>query len=244
VSTPPQIILFHPENPLNIGGVARAMVNLSFDSLSLVNPPTERMEEARITARKASSLLDRATICSDLDSALSRADFVVGFSTTQGKNTPPVIDLPFLSEALAEAGAGSPALLFGPESVGLTYRELAYCSLVVRIPSSDQFDSLNLAQAVMLAMYEWRRHCIVSQDLSSVRIKAPMASYSTLSNLITECAERSEFRHKGTSKRVMTQLINLYRRIPLSPREMKIMLGFLSRISKTLRRDKDLHQRD
>jgi len=216
------------------------MANLGFDSLSLVNPPTGRMEEARITARKAISLLDSAAVCSDLDSSLSRADFVVGFSTTQGKNTPPVIDLPFFSEALAAAGANSPALLFGPESIGLTYKELAYCSLVVRIPSSDQFDSLNLAQAVMLAMYEWRRHCIISQDLSSARITAPMASYGTLSDLITECAELSEFRHKGTSKRVMTQLINLYRRIPLSPREMKIMLGFLSRISKTLKRRGEL----
>lgn len=235
MSTSPQIILFHPENPLNIGAVARAMVNLGFDSLSLIDPPAERMEEARVTARKASSLLDRAGVYSDLDSALSQADFVAGFSTTQGKNTPPVIDLPFLSQTLSEAGAISPAFLFGPESSGLTYKELGYCSVVVRIPSSEEFDSLNLAQAAMLAMYEWRRYCIVSQDLSSARIKAPMVSYSTLFKLIAECAELSEFRHRGTSARVMTQLVNLYRRIPLSPREMRIMLGFLSRIVKKLR---------
>jgi TrmH family RNA methyltransferase len=45
-------------------------------------------------------------------------------------------------------------LVFGSEKEGLTNEELSLCHLYVRIPSSESFPSLNLAQAVMVICYE------------------------------------------------------------------------------------------
>ena len=45
-------------------------------------------------------------------------------------------------------------LVFGSEREGLTNEELSLCHLLVKIPSSDSFPSLNLAQAVMILCYE------------------------------------------------------------------------------------------
>src|SRR3990172_12282032 len=51
----------------------------------------------------------------------------------------------------ATNGAG---LVFGSEREGLTNDELSLCHRFVRIPSSESFPSLNLAQAVAVLCYE------------------------------------------------------------------------------------------
>jgi tRNA C32,U32 (ribose-2'-O)-methylase TrmJ len=57
------------------------------------------------------------------------------------------------------------AILFGNEHSGLTNRELDECGLVLTIPSSPVFPSLNLAQSVLIVAYEL--------SLSGTREKAP-----------------------------------------------------------------------
>jgi len=232
----PQVVLFKPENPLNIGSIARGMCNMGFSNLTMVDPVAANLTQAEVTALRAKALLKKASILNSLDEAFNETDFVVGFSTKEGKNTPPVIDLPDLSEALLAQSSSHPSFLFGPESIGLTYRELPYCSLLVRIPSSEEFDSLNLAQAVLLALYEVRRYMIQSDPPHVRRFNAPLISYDVLSKIITECAELSNFHTRGTPKRVTELLTNIFRRTTLSPREAKIMLGFFSRISKALKK--------
>jgi tRNA/rRNA methyltransferase len=46
------------------------------------------------------------------------------------------------------------ALVFGREDKGLSNEELALCSRVIQIPTSDSYVSLNLSQAVMVCCYE------------------------------------------------------------------------------------------
>ena len=49
------------------------------------------------------------------------------------------------------------ALVFGPESRGFTTDEANRCGHLVRIPTTADHGSLNLAQAVMVALYEIQR---------------------------------------------------------------------------------------
>jgi TrmH family RNA methyltransferase len=46
------------------------------------------------------------------------------------------------------------ALVFGREKSGLTNEEITTCDMILTIPSSEAFPSLNLAQAVMTVLYE------------------------------------------------------------------------------------------
>jgi tRNA (cytidine32/uridine32-2'-O)-methyltransferase len=60
-------------------------------------------------------------------------------------------------QALAAAARGEQvALVFGNERTGLENEELARCHAMVRIPSVDDFSSLNLSQAVQVMAYELR----------------------------------------------------------------------------------------
>ena len=48
-------------------------------------------------------------------------------------------------------------MLFGPERAGLENADLALADALVSVPVNPGFASLNLAQAVLLAAYEWGR---------------------------------------------------------------------------------------
>jgi tRNA/rRNA methyltransferase len=61
------------------------------------------------------------------------------------------------AEALAGAGRGQTALVFGDERSGLTNAELDRCHDVSAVPSDPAQPSLNLAQAVLVYAYELRR---------------------------------------------------------------------------------------
>jgi tRNA C32,U32 (ribose-2'-O)-methylase TrmJ len=62
----------------------------------------------------------------------------------------PAEALPWLLEAPS-------ALIFGPEDCGLTNAQLNRAQRLIRIPSSDAYTSLNLAQAVAICCYELYR---------------------------------------------------------------------------------------
>jgi tRNA/rRNA methyltransferase len=49
------------------------------------------------------------------------------------------------------------AIVFGPEDTGLTNEDIAACHHLASIPTSDDYTSLNLAQATMVTLYEFRR---------------------------------------------------------------------------------------
>src|SRR3546814_7863191 len=49
------------------------------------------------------------------------------------------------------------ALLFGPERSGLETDDVALAQAILTVPVNPDFGSLNLAQAVILAAYEWSK---------------------------------------------------------------------------------------
>ena len=63
----------------------------------------------------------------------------------------------FVSQALEAAARGPVALVFGPEDHGLSNAELDQCQRFVTLPTSPEYPSLNLAQAVLLCSYELLR---------------------------------------------------------------------------------------
>jgi tRNA/rRNA methyltransferase len=58
---------------------------------------------------------------------------------------------PFVLESAAR---GTVALVFGREDKGLSNEELAICTHLFQIPTTPEFKSLNLSQAVMVMCYE------------------------------------------------------------------------------------------
>ena len=150
-------VLDRPQNPANIGAVVRAMANLAYFDLRLGNPaPFERQELLRY-AHRCDDLVAGLTIHSSLDDALTDAVYVVGTAAHPHPDRLHTYDIRGLAADLAaRSRCGPVALLFGTEGDGLDRSALDRCHLIASVPMNPAYAALNLAQSVLLLLYEMR----------------------------------------------------------------------------------------
>lgn len=138
----------------NIGSVARAMSNMGFDHLKLVNPKCKVDEKSFWMATCGSDILRNTQMVKTLRDAL--ADCSYSFGTTarirrwRGAISPDAM----AQKALRLSAANRVAIVFGPEDMGLSNGELELCNEVVSIPTFSESTSINLSHAVMIICYE------------------------------------------------------------------------------------------
>jgi TrmH family RNA methyltransferase len=150
------IVLVRPSRPANVAAACRAMKNMGLRRLRIVEPPAGLDDrDARAPAYKAWDVLDAAEVVPTLSEAVSDATLVAG---TTGRDDAGDTWSPRELAAHAEgrAAGGGLALVFGPESSGLTSLELGLCHVLVHVRTDPAQPSLNLAQAVLLFAYELR----------------------------------------------------------------------------------------
>ena len=146
----PRVVLVEPENPLNVGFVARAMRASGAKELVIVSPAWKAVpDEARRTGAAAEDILDGARIVRSLGEALKGCDASVAFSRRPSALRQKEFVLPD-----APALPKRTALVFGRESSGLTREETSRCQWLARIPCEDGI-SLNLGQAAAVALHRF-----------------------------------------------------------------------------------------
>lgn len=151
-----RILLSNPEGAVNLGFVARAMANTGFTSLSLTGKLNPLHPTALKYALAAENILQSAEKCVDFEKLVSQADKVIGISMRTPQTEHANIPLSSLKEyigGLREKGL-SAGLLFGNEKAGLSNAQLSRCSVFVSLDTSDTFPSMNLAQAVLVVLWE------------------------------------------------------------------------------------------
>jgi tRNA/rRNA methyltransferase len=156
----PAIILVEPQLGENIGAVARAMLNCGLTDLRLVKPRDGwPSDPARRAAAGADIVIDGARLFDRPEEAI--ADLHMVFATTARLRdmVKPVLSPGAAVERIIAATAEGQAtgVLFGPERSGLTNDHVALADAALTFPLNPGFTSLNLAQAVLLVGWEWRR---------------------------------------------------------------------------------------
>jgi tRNA/rRNA methyltransferase len=148
------IVLQRPRYPENIGSAARAMCNMGFSRLIVVDPGLWDEERIRrLATHTAGAVVDRIRRFESLGDALAPFGHVIGTTARLGGQRPVLKSPEALAQRLIPISGNNPvAVLFGPEDRGLTNDELKRCHQLVNIPTVD-FTSLNLAQAVMVVCY-------------------------------------------------------------------------------------------
>lgn len=148
------VVLQRPRYPENIGSAARAMCNMGFSRLIVVDPGIWDEERIRrLATHAAGGVVDTIQRCDDLDEALAPFGHVVGATARLGGQRPVLKSPDMLARQLIPLTRNNAvAILFGPEDRGLTNADLKHCHQLVNIPTAD-FSSLNLAQAVMVMCY-------------------------------------------------------------------------------------------
>lgn len=156
--TAPAVILVEPQLAENIGMTARAMANFGLADLRLVNPkngwPKKGVREA---ASGATHVLDRARIFASVEEAIADLHYVLATTARERGQMKRVHSPEEGMAAIVGRHGQCSGILFGRERVGLTNDEVSLADAIVTFPVSPDFPSLNLAQAVLLVGYEWRR---------------------------------------------------------------------------------------
>ena len=154
----PVVVLVRPQLADNIGAVARCMANGGLFHLRLVAPrdgwPQER---AWRTASGADRILDGASVHASVADAVAGLHRVFATCPRPRHVIKPLLTARSAASAIRDAeGRGlHTGILFGPERAGLDNDDMAQADTLVRYPLNPAFDSLNLAQAVMVMAYEW-----------------------------------------------------------------------------------------
>lgn len=156
----PAIILCEPQLGENIGSAARAMANFGLWDLRLVRPRDGWPNEKAIAAAsRADHVLERVRVFETLEDAISDLTLVYATTARSRDMQKEVYGPEEASQHMAgHIGLGKGAgLLFGRERWGLLNEEVAMADAIVTLPVEAAFASLNIAQAVLLMSYEWRR---------------------------------------------------------------------------------------
>lgn len=157
---PPAVILVTPQLGENIGQAARAMANFGLEELRLVAPrdgwPNEK---AVASASGAGYIVEAAQVFSTVEAAVADLHYLAATTARIREMVKPVMTPESAAETfVARAGDGERCgVLFGPERAGLENDQIALANSVIMAPVNPAFASLNLAQAVLLLAYEWRK---------------------------------------------------------------------------------------
>lgn len=158
VASAPVIVLVEPQMGENIGMVARAMANFGLRELRLVNPRDGWPNEKAIAAAsKADHVIEATQVFATLEEALADTHYVLATTARQRDGFKPVHGPEAACKEVATRAGQRCAILFGRERWGLTNEEVARADAIVTFPVDPDFTSLNIAQAVLLMSYEWRR---------------------------------------------------------------------------------------
>jgi len=149
-----EIILVDTQDGANIGSACRAMKTMGLSHLTLVTSATYDENRVRTLALHASDLWENRKEFRSLEEAISDSVLAVAATRRHGKYRKMSCVTPEeLAQRVTVTPKGKISIVFGCESSGLTDQQVRLCSMVVTIPTSDAFPSLNLAQAVQIICY-------------------------------------------------------------------------------------------
>jgi len=149
------VVLVEPKISGNIGAVARAMMNFDVEHLYLVKP-CEMDNVCYARAMHATKILDNAQTFSCFEDAIENLDYLVATSSIESKTDKRHLRNPVILEDFSEKifdVKGKVGLVFGREDYGLFNEEIAACDIMLKIPTSDLYPSLNLSHAVTIVLY-------------------------------------------------------------------------------------------
>ncbi|GGY33627.1 tRNA (cytidine/uridine-2'-O-)-methyltransferase TrmJ [Rhodanobacter panaciterrae] len=227
-------VLVRTSHPGNIGSAARAIRTMGFTRLELVTPHRFPDPEASALAAGADEVLAKAGIHADLVDSLTGTSLALGLSARRrGVNLPEIPPREAAQQVLAAAARGEQvALVFGNERTGLENDELARCHAMVRIPSVDDFSSLNLSQAVQVMAYELRVAMLgdAPAPLPPAHDEPPAdaAQMEQFYRHLAQTLDEIEF-HKGREPTtIMLRLRKLFQRAQPDERELRVLHGILA----------------
>ena len=249
------LVLYEPQDLVNIALVIRAMKNMELTRLCLVSPA--EYDAWRITgiAHDTEEIVERVRIVESFEEAVG--DTVRVIATTgrrRAKRQEWSEPREAASAILERTVGGDVAIVFGREDRGLPNEVLDLCDEALCIPTNPEHPSLNLAHAALLVSYELREAArdlggLEDRDLSGkIRDQAPPATAAEIEEFFAlweRALDRISMFKGGDQHSKMRSFRRLFRRAAPDGREIRLLEATAWRIlhhaDRTLARLSDAH---
>jgi TrmH family RNA methyltransferase len=206
------------------------MKNMALADLVLVRPRSFPHPDSVALAAGADDVLGNARVVETVSEAVADCGFVAGTTarprsyywefTTPRDVAARIVALPTGTQV---------ALLFGSERYGLGTEDLQYCNVLVRIPTSPDYSSLNLAMAVQLLTYELLM--AREQPHSETQLELPLAPAGDVEHFYTHLNQvLNDIQFEDKTGHLMERLRRLFNRAQMDRNELNIMRGILSAV--------------
>lgn len=235
-----RIVLLEPRDPVNIAAVVRSMKNMGVSELRLVRPIAYDPWRIEGIAHDTRDVVDAIRHYDDLDSALADCVRVAAFAGKRRAARWTVMTPERAADDLASWSADGPvAMLFGREDWGLPGEALDRAHVIVNIPTTEH-SSLNLAQAVLIGLYEMHlRAGDATRTLAPPRKSAPPATGEQFERLFGD-AERAlqtvDFFKTRNADLILRSVRSLAYRAAPDGRELELVRAMLIEVGRAFER--------
>jgi tRNA/rRNA methyltransferase len=222
--------MVRPRGSGNIGSVARAMKNFAAAELAIVGKARTRSFWARAMAVHGRDVLTDARCYDSIRAAIADCALVVGTTCRSGlyrnhSRSPREL----ASEIATAARKGKVALLFGPEDHGLSNKDLAHCQLLLTIPTSADYQSLNVAQAAVICLYEIYAAALAPVEDSGIE-RAEAEHVERLFDIMRNSLLKIGFLDSENPEHIMLALRRILGRSGLEDKDVRILTGMFRQI--------------
>ena len=229
-------ILVNPQLGENIGSCARALKNFGFSNLNIISPrdgwPNTK---ARMTSVGAFDIIKSAKIHKKVTDAVKNFDIVFAASARNRDINKKYLSITNFTKLLSKHKNSNIGIMFGPEASGLSNYDLSLSNFIIQIPTSKNLTSLNLSHAVIVICYEIYRSLHLSK-FKKERILSKLASKNSIKNLIRFLEKKLDnkkfFKPPEKKKSMILNINNMFGRLELSEKEIRILFSIFSSLIK------------
>ena len=226
-----RLVMVRPRGSGNIGSVARAMKNLGAKELAIVGKARTRSFWARAMAAHGRDVLAETKCYESIRAAIADCTLVVGTTCRSGlyrshSQTPREVGL----EIVGAAQKGKVALLFGPEDHGLSNKDLEHCQLLVTIPTHPEYQSLNVAQAAVICLYELYIAALKPSSVDEGIQRAEAEPIERLFDIMRDSLLKIGFLDSENPEHMLLAFRRIFGRAGLEDKDVRILTGMFRQI--------------
>ena len=190
-------------------------------------------EKALATSVGAKDILKSSKIFNSLEKSVGDLDVIFATSSRIRKVNKRIISIYDLKKKINKKH--KIGIVFGPESSGLSNNEINYADYLVKIPTNDKFNSLNLSHSAIIFCFEIFKLFSKKKKVYNSSYKSSLATKSEINNFINFIIKNLDKKgflqpdHKRDS--MIRNINNIFHRINLSDQEIRILLGIFSTLN-------------
>ena len=227
-------ILHKPQLSENIGSCARGMKNFNFKKLVIIDPkPIYPNDKIFATSVGAKNIINKAKVYENLEQALKKVDCVIATSARFRNKNIKHIQIEDLKKIDFKKKI---AFIFGSEASGLSNNEVSYANYTLQIPTNPEFKSLNLSHSLIIIAQYVSSIIKLKKSVFKKSKKIKFAKRKEILSMAELCVKNLEqinfFKPKEKKPIMLENLRNIFYRMELSDKEIRILSGVFASLGK------------